>query len=275
MAQAGSAELSAPLEVESIPFTLIGVAMPVLDQKVAIVTGAGRGIGKAIALAYAQAGAIVVLVARTAGAIDAVVAAIAASGGKALAIAADVARDADIARIVSATLERFGGIDILVNNAAIIPASRNLVDSDPRVWREVIDVNLIAPAMLIKAVLPGMIARRSGKIINISSIGGRNGGRGRSAYRASKAGLINLTQSVAAEVKSHGIDVNCICPGGVDTEGLWEAMGPELKNRRESLMNPKEIAEVALFLASQASSSITGTSIDAFGLSNPIFRSMP
>ena len=249
--------------------------MPVLDQKVAIVTGAGRGIGKAIALAYAQAGAIVVLVARTAGAIDAVVAAIAASGGKALAIAADVARDADIARIVSATLERFGGIDILVNNAAIIPASRNLVDSDPRVWREVIDVNLIAPAMLIKAVLPGMIARRSGKIINISSIGGRNGGRGRSAYRASKAGLINLTQSVAAEVKSHGIDVNCICPGGVDTEGLWEAMGPELKNRRESLMNPKEIAEVALFLASQASSSITGTSIDAFGLSNPIFRSMP
>ena len=249
--------------------------MPVLDQKVAIVTGAGRGIGKAIAIAYAKAGASVVLVARTASTIDAVAVEIAASGGKALAIAADVARDADIARIVSATLARFGGIDILVNNAAIIPASKNLVDSDPRVWREVIDVNLIAPALLIRAVLPTMIARRYGKIINLSSIGGRNGGRGRSAYRASKAGLINLTQSVASEVKAHGIDVNCICPGGVDTEGLWESIGPELKSSRDTLIKPEEIAEVALFLASPASSSITGTSIDAFGLSNPIFRSMP
>jgi NAD(P)-dependent dehydrogenase (short-subunit alcohol dehydrogenase family) len=249
--------------------------MSALEHKIAIVTGAGRGIGRAIALAYARAGASVVLVARTASTIEAVALEITASSGKALTIAANVASDADIARIVSATLEHFGGIDILVNNAAIIPASSNLVDSDPRVWREVINVNLVAPALLIKAVLPTMIAKHAGKIVNISSIGGRNGGRGRSAYRASKAGLINLTQSVAAEVKTHGIDINCICPGGVDTEGLWESIGPDLKSSRESLIKPEEIAEVALFLASQASSSITGTSIDAFGLSNPIFRSMP
>jgi NAD(P)-dependent dehydrogenase (short-subunit alcohol dehydrogenase family) len=249
--------------------------MSALKNKVAIVTGAGRGIGRAIALKLATAGASVVVVSRTAEAIDAVASEISTSGGKALAIAADVSRDADIARIISATLERFGGIDILVNNAAIIPASKNLVDSDPQVWRDVIEINLVAPALLIKAALPGMIASRSGKIINISSIGGRNGGRGRSAYRASKAGLINLTQSVAAEVKAHGIDVNCICPGGVDTEGLWEALGPELKMGRDTLIKPEEIAEVALFLASTAGSSITGTSIDAFGLSNPIFRSMP
>jgi NAD(P)-dependent dehydrogenase (short-subunit alcohol dehydrogenase family) len=249
--------------------------MSALDNKVAIVTGGGRGIGRAIAQSYARAGAKVVVVARTAAPIEAVAAEISSAGGKALAIAADVAKDADIARVVSATLAHFGGIDILVNNAAIIPASRNLVDSDAHAWREVIEVNLVAPALLIKAVLPGMIARRSGKIINISSIGGRNGGRGRSAYRASKAGLINLTQSVAAEVKAHGIDVNCICPGGVDTEGLWESLGPQLTGGRDTLIKPAEIAEVALFLASAAGSSITGTSIDAFGLSNPIFRSMP
>ena len=249
--------------------------MPTLQNKVAIVTGAGRGIGRAIALAFAGAGATTVAVARSAQGIESLAAEIHAAGGSALAIPADVSKDADIARVIATTLARFGGVDLLVNNAAIIPASVNLVDCDPDLWRAVIAVNLVAPALLIKAVLPGMIARGSGKIINISSIGGRNGGRGRSAYRASKAGLINLTQSVASEVKAHGIDVNCICPGGVDTEGLWESIGAEINVGRDSLIKPAEIAEVALFLASSASSSITGTSIDAFGLSNPIFRTLP
>jgi len=245
------------------------------DGKTALITGAGRGIGRATAMAFAKAGANVVLVGRTAKAIEAVAAEIAATGGKSLAVTGDVSRDDSIAHIVEASGQHFGGIDILVNNAAIIPASRNLVDSDPALWRQVIEVNLVAPALLTRAVLPGMIAKKAGKIINISSIGGRNGGRGRSAYRASKAGLINLTQSVAAEVKVHGIDVNCICPGGVDTEGLWESLGPELKGGRDTLIKPAEIAEVVLFLASPAGSAITGTSIDAFGLSNPIFRSLP
>ena len=249
--------------------------MQVLENKVAIVTGAGRGIGRVIALACASAGASVVVIGRTAQTIDAVAAEIVASGGAALSIRADLAQEADIQRLIDVTLQRFGVIDLLVNNAGIIPPFVNLVDYDPRLWREVIAINLTAPALLIKGVLPGMIARRSGKIINISSIGGRNGGKGRSAYRASKAGLINLTQSVAAEVKVHGIDVNCICPGGVDTEGLWESFGAERLKNGDPLIKPEEIAAVALFLASPASSSITGTSIDAFGLSNPIFRSMP
>ncbi|OGA03131.1 MAG: hypothetical protein A3H35_16025 [Betaproteobacteria bacterium RIFCSPLOWO2_02_FULL_62_17] len=249
--------------------------MQVLENKVAIVTGAGRGIGRAIALAYAKAGASAVIVGRTAQTIEAVAAEIIALGGSALAVRADLAQDADIQRVIDVTLQRFGSIDLLVNNAGIIPPFVDLVDYDPRMWREVININLTAPALLIRGVLPDMIARRSGKIINISSIGGRNGGKSRSAYRASKAGLINLTQSVAAEVKVHGIDVNCICPGGVDTEGLLESFGAERLNKRDPLIKPEEIAELALFLASPASSSITGTSIDAFGLSNPIFRPLP
>jgi NAD(P)-dependent dehydrogenase (short-subunit alcohol dehydrogenase family) len=136
----------------------------------------------------------------------------------------------------------------------------------------VIDVNLTAPALLMKAVLPNMIANRSGKIINISSIGGRQGGKGRSAYRATKAALINLTESVAAEVKAHGIDVNCICPGGVDTPGLREAFGARRLEQEPKVMRPEEIAALAVFLASDAGSSITGTAVNAFGWTNPVFR---
>ncbi|MGH8677143.1 MAG: SDR family oxidoreductase, partial [Burkholderiales bacterium] len=113
---------------------------------------------------------------------------------------------------------------------------------------------------------------KSGKIINISSIGGRKGSAGRSAYRATKAALISLTESVAAEARPHGIDVNCICPGGVDTEGYREAFGSRGREQDPSLMRPEEIAEIAVFLASDASSAITGTAIDAFGATNPIFR---
>jgi 3-oxoacyl-[acyl-carrier protein] reductase len=116
------------------------------------------------------------------------------------------------------------------------------------------------------------MANKYGKIINISSIGGRKGGRGRSAYRASKAGLISLTESVAAEVKSYGIDCNCICPGAVDTEGYREAFDSKGKSEDPRLILPDEIAALAIFLASNESTSITGTAIDAFGGWNPLFE---
>jgi NAD(P)-dependent dehydrogenase (short-subunit alcohol dehydrogenase family) len=131
-------------------------------------------------------------------------------------------------------------------------------------------VNLTGAALMTRAVLPAMMAQRSGKIINISSIGGRKGAKGRSAYRATKAALISLTESVAAEVKEYGIDVNCICPGGVDTEGYREAFGNRGRADNPKLMLPEEIAALALFLASDDSSAITGASIDAFGASNPL-----
>lgn len=242
-----------------------------LEKKVAVVTGASRGIGKAIALAFGREGANVVVTARTKEALEALVNQLKSQGAEALAVTADLSREADIQRIAEETVQHFGRIDILVNNAAIIHPRINLVDFDAHLWRQVLEVNLTGAALLTKAVLPNMIANRSGKIINISSIGGRKGGKGRSAYRVTKAGLISLTESVAAEVKPYGIDVNCICPGGVDTEGYREAFGSKGRIENPKLLLPEEIAELAVFLASEASSAITGTAIDAFGGTNPLF----
>lgn len=243
-----------------------------LTQKTAIITGASQGIGKAIALAFGRAGAQVVATARTTAAIADVVHEIEQQGSEALAVTADLRDEAAIQRIADEALARFGRIDLLVNNAAIIHPPIDLVDFDAARWRQVLDVNLTGAALLTKAVLPSMIANRSGKIINISSIGGRKGGKGRSAYRVTKAALISLTESVAAEVKQYGIDVNCICPGGVDTEGFRAAFNSRGRAETPALMHPDEIAELALFLATDGSSAITGAAIDAFGGTNPLFR---
>ncbi len=245
--------------------------MVTLRNKTAIVTGAGRGIGKAIAHAFGRAGAKVVVTARTTEAVAAVADQITQTGSDSVAVTADLAAESDIRHITDSALKAFGSIDILVNNAAFIHPPIDLVGFETDVWRYVIDVNLTAPALLIKSVLPNMIKNGTGKIINISSIGGRKGAKGRSAYRAAKAGLISLTESVAAEVKTHGIDVNCICPGGVDTEGYREAFKNRGREDMPSLMLPEEIAELALFLASGQSTAITGTAIDAFGTTNPLF----
>jgi 3-oxoacyl-[acyl-carrier protein] reductase len=242
-----------------------------LESKVALVTGASQGIGKAIAIAFGNEGAKVTATARTTAAIEAVCAEISVSGSEGLAITADVSDEGALQRIVDQTVERFGKIDILVNNAAIIHPKIDLVDFDPELWRQVIDVNLVGAALLTKLVLPGMIEHQYGKIINIASIGGRKGAKGRTAYRVTKAGLISLTESVAAEVKEHGIDVNAICPGGVDTEGYRDAFDTRGRADNPKLMLPEEIAEVAVFLASDASSAITGAAIDAFGRTNPLF----
>jgi 3-oxoacyl-[acyl-carrier protein] reductase len=190
---------------------------------------------------------------------------------EALALTADLELETDIQRIATETLAEFGRIDILVNNAGIIHPRINLIDFDPAMWRQVIEVNLTAAALLTKMVLPSMIENRFGKIINISSMGGRKGGKGRTAYRATKAGLISLTESVAPEVKPYGIDVNCICPAGVDTEGYREAFDSRGREENPKLIRPEEIAELAVFLVSDASSAITGTSIDACGGMNPLF----
>jgi 3-oxoacyl-[acyl-carrier protein] reductase len=242
-----------------------------LSGKVALVTGASRGIGRAIAVAFGQSGASVAITARSTANLEAVAAEVREGGSAAFVITADLGAADEMARIVPSVLERFGRIDILVNNAGIVHPRVALVDFDPSLWRQVIEVNLVAAAMLTRAVLPSMMTNGSGKIINLSSIGGRRGGKGRSAYRVTKAGLISLTESVAAEVKPYGIDAVCICPGGVDTEGYREAFGSRGRAENPNLMVPQEIASLAVFLASDESSAVTGTAIDAFGSANPLF----
>ncbi len=189
-------------------------------------------------------------------------------GRETLLVEVDLGNEADIPHVVSETLDRFGQIDLLINNAGIIHPPLDLVDFDPALWRKVIDVNLVGPALLTRAVLPSMMVRKAGKIINISSLGGRKGAPGRSAYRATKAALINLTESVAAEVRPYGINVTCICPGSVDTETVRQVFGERDGPRP---MGPEEIAELAVFLSTNAASSITGAALDAFGGRNPLF----
>jgi len=238
-----------------------------LDGRVALVTGASRGIGRAIARAYVGEGARVVVTGRDASALNALVAEL---GDAAHAVAGDLAAPETPDALVAATLARFGALDLLVNNAGVIHPARDLADFAPEDWRAVIEVNLVAPAMLARAAVPAMRTAGRGHIINLSSIGGRKGGRGRSAYRASKAALINLTESLAAELARDGIQVNCICPGVVNTEGYRDLMVSRGLSPVAEAMRAEEIAEVALFLASDAASAITGTAIDAFGTANPL-----
>ncbi len=240
-----------------------------LAGKVALITGGGRGIGRTIVLSLAREGASVVVTARTAPEIDEVAREVKKLGQRSLALQADVSREEDVRNMVDQTLETFGRVDILVNNAGTNLPYRNVADMTLAEWNRVLEVNLTGPFLCSRAVLSTMIRQRSGKVINISSIGARYAAAGRSPYRSSKAALLQFTYCLAAEVKQHGIDVNAICPGPTDTRMMKdlarEGMFP-------ALTRPEEIAEIVLFLASESSSAITGTAIDAFGPNNPIFK---
>ena len=239
-----------------------------LDGKVAIVTGAGRGIGRATALALAREGCSLVLAARTGPEVEAVAAEVARLGRQALPLEVDVTQEADVARMADRTLERFGRVDVLVSNAGFSIPFKDVVDLALEEWNRILQVNLTGAFLCARAVLPAMIRQRSGKIINIGSLSSFVGFSGNSAYGASKAGLIMFTRCLAAEVKRHGIDVNAVCPSGTDTR-LLEEIG--LKKGRTNLIRPEEIASVVLFLATADASAITGTAIEAYGLSNPLF----
>ena len=242
-----------------------------LEGRTALVTGASQGLGRAIALAFARSGANVVVTARSEAKLRALAAEAEALGVRTLAAPADLSIESDIDALAAAAIGTFGGVDILVNNAGIIHPRIPVVAFDAKLFRSVIDVNLIAAVLLSKALLPGMMTRRYGKIINMSSLGGRKGAAGRSAYRITKAALISVTESLAAEVKQYGIDVNAICPGAVDTEGYREAFKGDGRLRHSKIGTPESIAQLAVFLAGNESGAITGTAIDAFGEANPLF----
>lgn len=246
-------------------------------NKVALVTGSGGGIGRAIALAFAREGAIVVVSDIIQEKIDGVVNEIRSLGREVLGIKADITKSEDVKKMVTTILEKHGKVDILVNNAG--GAAKKLVghspetfqDSSEEIWRKVIDLNLLGVLICSHAVIKNMIDRKSGKIINISSGSGLFGARGPGAidYSAAKAGVIGFTKALAIEVGKYGINVNCVVPGSTETEGFYLTRGltkDEAKEKIEGyaernilgrIGQPEDIAKAVLYLASNDSDFIT------------------
>ena len=233
-----------------------------LKDKIAIVTGAGTGIGRAIAISFAQEGAAVVLVGRTEERLLGVADEIKSLGGDAFPLRADVSNPAEVQQLVESATRHYGKINILVNNAGVF-IYKNLMELTIREWDETINTNLKGIFLCCQAVLPSMIQQKQGNIINISSIHGKIGDANLAAHCASKFGVIGLTQALAKEVIEHNINVNVICPGQVSSRWVEEetsAVAPLLTHLR-----PADVAGVAVFLASPDSAIMTGAVIDVFG----------
>ncbi|HVT10309.1 MAG TPA: SDR family NAD(P)-dependent oxidoreductase [Polyangia bacterium] len=218
--------------------------MSALAGKVAVVTGASKGIGQAAARLLAEAGARVAGCARH------------ATGDT---VACDVGNAADVDRFVADVLNRLGPPDVLVNNAGI--AARGRLDETPiQTWDAVMDANLRGTFLVTRGFLPAMRARRAGRVINVASISGRQGTANLTAYCAAKHGVVGLTRALAEEVREDGIAVNAVCPGSVDTEMLRVGM-PGAKPD----MSPGDVANVILYLAAYAPLALTGSCVDVFG----------
>ena len=242
--------------------------MPDLGGKAAIVTGASRGIGRAIAMRLAAAGARVVAGARADHAAP-VAREIETAGGTAIAVSLDVTHTASITAMAQAALERFGRIDVLVNNAGIV-RDQLLLRMKPEEWDAVISTNLTAAFACCRTVLRPMVKQRSGRIVNIGSVVGRTGNPGQANYAASKAGLEGFTRSLALEVASRGITANVVAPGMIETdmtaaldERAQEAIGGRIPMGR--LGTPDDVAAAVCFLASDEASYITGQVVGVNG----------
>ena len=243
--------------------------MAALQGRIALVTGASQGIGRACALALARAGATVALAARSQDKLAAVAAEIAVAGGQAEAFALDVAGEESLKAGAKAVLERYGKVEILVNNAGI--TRDGLMMAMKRTdWDDVLGTNLTGAFLLTQALLRPMLKNRWGRIINISSVVGRTGQAGQVNYASSKAGLIGLTRSLAREVASRGITVNAVAPGYIETpmtavldDKQREAMMAAIPLGRPG--TAEEIAQSVAFLASDAAAYITGHVLDVNG----------
>ena len=249
-----------------------------LAHRVAIVTGGGRGIGRAIALGLAAEGAAITVSGTARAPLEATAAGIVTNGGRALALIADVSDETAVARMVADTVERFGRLDILVNNAGIAGPTAPVSESPADEWARTLTINLTGAFLCAKHAIPRLAAAGGGRIINITSVAGKIGYALRSAYAASKWGMIGLTRSLALEVGPQNITVNAIAPGSTRGQRLTNvireraaALGRAAEdvereffvgqNALRRLVEPEEIAATAVFLASDEARNITGETI--------------
>lgn len=245
--------------------------MLALTNKVAIVTGASSGIGRATALLFAREGARIIAAARRGAELDALVAEIAEDGGEAVALAGDVNDEAYAKALVDLAQGRFGGLDIAFNNAGAVGPMGSVPEMPRQAWEDVLDTNLTSAFLAAKHQIPTLLARGSGSLIFTSSFVGVTAGMpGMAAYAAAKAGLVGLTQVLAAEYGREGIRVNALLPGGTDTPAATfktadERAFVEGLHALKRIARPEEIARSALYLASDASSFTTGTALFADG----------
>ena len=223
----------------------------------AVVTGAGQGIGRAIALAISARGSSLALLGRHVDSLHAVEAEIAKRGGKAIAIACDVSKSADVEAARDAVLAKLGAPRIVVNNAGV--AHRvDVASMSEEVWDETLDVNLKGAFLVTRAFLPSMIAAKNGRIVSISSISGTLGTKSMTAYCASKWGLIGFTKALAEETRGTGIQTMCVMPGSVDTAMLeGSGFSPD--------MTPEDVASLVAYAAFDAPQAMNGSAIEMFG----------
>ncbi|MHC3916276.1 SDR family oxidoreductase [Alcaligenes nematophilus] len=243
--------------------------MALLDGKVALVTGASSGIGRAIALKFAEQGAALVLTARRGALLEAVAKEIRQSGGRAEFVTGDITQAETHEQVIEAATSRFGGLDIAINNAGIVGALKPLAEMSLEEWQTTLDTNLEAAFLGARSQIPAMLHRGDGSIVFTSSFVGTSVGLpGMSAYGAAKAALMGLVKGITADYAAQGIRANALLPGGTDTDIAGDQSTKDWAaglHAMKRIAQPEEIASAALFLASPMSSFVTGSALFADG----------